>query len=164
MALSFDGVADRVETGTFLPELTMPFSISLWVNPAATQVEHADILGNHGEPFVGISVQQDGKKTNSFGFGFGDGKRWQGVGPVQLKAGEWQHIAVVCDGETAIFYIDGMEKSRAAAKGPLAPNPKQDFKLGQGYHSGRYFQGFLSDVRIYRKALSLAELAELARR
>ena len=41
----------------------MPFSITLWVNPAATQVEHADILGNHGEPFVGINLQQDGTKT-----------------------------------------------------------------------------------------------------
>jgi hypothetical protein len=139
----------------------MPFSIALWVNPAATQVEYADILGNHGEPFVGVSLQQDGKKANSFGFGYGDGKRWQGAGPAQLKADEWQHVAVVCDGETAILYVKGVEKSRAAAKGPLAPNPKQNFKLGQGYHSGRYLHGLLSDVRIYGRALSPAELAEL---
>jgi len=162
MALSFDGAADRVESGTFLPDLAMPFSITLWANPAATQMEHADIFGNHGEPFVGISLQQQGKTLNSFGFGYGDGKRWQGVGPVQLKSGEWQHVAVVCDGETAVLYLNGEEKSRAAAKGPLAPNPNQDFKLGLGYHSPRYFHGLLSDVRIYRKALSPAEVAEVA--
>jgi len=162
-ALSFDGVDDVVETDTFFPDLAMPFSITLWVNPAATQMEYADILGNHGEPFVGISIQQDKANTNSYGFGYGDGKRWQGAGPAQLKAGEWQHLAVVCDGETAILYVNGAEKSRGPAKGPLAPNPNQNFKLGQGYYSGRYFHGLLSDVRIHRKALSAAEVADPAK-
>ncbi len=48
--LSFDGKADVVETDTTLSDLTMPFTIAVWVNPASTQVEHVDILGNHGEP------------------------------------------------------------------------------------------------------------------
>jgi len=162
VALSFDGADDYVEADTCFPDLGMPFAIALWVNPAATQVEHADILGNHGEPFVGISIQQDGKNTNSFGFGYGDGKKWQGTGPAQLKADAWQHVAVVCDGEKAVLYVNGVEKSRDPAKGPLAPNPNQNFKLGQGYHSGRYFHGLLSDVRLYGRALAAVEVAALA--
>jgi alpha-galactosidase len=163
MALSFDGVDDYVEADTFLPDLAMPFSIALWVNPAAAQVEHADILGNHGEPYVGISIQQDKTNTNSFGFGFGDGKKWQGAGCAQLKAGQWQHLAVVCGGQEAVLYLDGAEKCRGPGKGPLEPNPNQNFKLGQGYHSGRYFHGLLSDVRIYARALSAEEVAALAK-
>ena len=162
-ALSFDGIDAYVETETFFPDLAMPFSISLWVNPAPTQTEHADILGNHGEPFVGINVQQDGTNTNCFGFGFGNGQKWQGAGPAPLAPDRWQHLAVVCDGETCVFYVDGVEKGRRSGKGPLAANPGQNFKLGQGYHSGRYFHGLLSDVRIYREALSGAEVAELAK-
>jgi alpha-galactosidase len=134
---------------------------SLWVNPAPTQTEYADILGNHGEPFVGINLQQDAMNTNCFGFGFGDGRKWQGTGSGPLKANEWQHLAVVCDGETAILYVNGAEKNRGPGKAPVAANPSQNFKLGQGYHSGRYFHGKLSDVRIYREALSAAEIAEL---
>ena len=141
----------------------MPFSITLWVNPAAAQLEYADIFGNHGEPYVGVSLQQNGKETNSYGFGYGDGKRWQGVGNVQLKAGCWQHVAVVCDGRTALLYVDGVQKARAPAVGPMAPNPGQNFKLGQGYHSGRFFHGELRNVRIHRKALSAAQIEELAR-
>jgi hypothetical protein len=160
--LSFDGADAYVETDTFFPDLSMPFSISLWVNPAATQVQHADILGNHGEPFVGINLQQDGTNTNCFGFGFGDGTKWQGTGASPLEAGQWQHLAVVCDGETSVLYVDGAEKTRGLGLGPVAPNPSQNFKLGQGYHSGRYFHGLLSDVRIYREALSAAEIADLA--
>ena len=140
MALRFDGSDAYVDTGTHLPNLQMPFSISLWVKPAATQVEHADILGNHGEPYVGISLQQEGTNTNLFGFGYGDGQRWQGAGPTQLKTDEWQHVAVVCDGEASILYVDGVEKARGPGQGPVAANSSQNFKLGQGYHSGRYLQ------------------------
>jgi alpha-galactosidase len=162
-ALAFDGVDDYVETDTYLPDMAIPFSIALWVNPAATQVEHADILGNHGEPFVGINIQQEGTNTNVFGSGYGDGRQWQGTGPARLNADEWQHLAVVCDGAQAVLYVNGVEKSRRPAQGPLAPNPGQNFKLGQGYHTGRYFHGLLSDVRIYRQALSAGEVAALAK-
>jgi len=81
-----------------------------------------------------------------------------------IKAGQWQHVAVVCNGETSILYVNGVEKSNGPGKGRMAANPGQNFKLGQGYHSGRYFHGLLSDVRIYREALSPAEVAELAAR
>jgi alpha-galactosidase len=161
-ALRFDGRDALVETDTFLPDLVMPFSIALWVHPAATQVEHADLLGNHGEPFVGINLQQEGNQTNCFGFGFGDGQKWQGAGPVPLTADRWQHLTVVCDGEASLLYVDGELKAQGPGKGPLAANPNQNFKLGQGYHSGRYFHGLLRDVRIYDHALSRAEIAELA--
>ena len=154
---------DCVDTGTCLPNLALPLSITVWVNPAATQVMHADILGNHGEPYAGINLQQDGTKTNAFGFGYGDGQRWQGTGSAQLQADQWQHVAIVCDGQQAVLYVNGVEQSRGPAQGPLAPNPKQNFKLGQGYHSSRYFHGLLSDVRIYRKALSAADLVEAAK-
>jgi len=163
MVLSFDGVGDRVETNTYFPDLTMPFSISLWVNPAATQVQHADILGNHGEPFRGLSIQQDGNNVNSYGFGYGDGKQWQGCGNALLSAGVWQHVAVVCDGTSAIFCVDGVEKCRGAANTPLNPNPAQNFTLGLGHHTARYFHGCLSDVRIYTRALSGAETEKLAK-
>jgi hypothetical protein len=70
---------------------------------------------------------------------------------------------VVCDGETSVLYVDGVEKSRGPGKGPVAANPNQNFKIGQGYHTSRYFRGLLSDVRIYREALSAAKVAALAK-
>jgi hypothetical protein len=161
--LSFDGIDAHVETETFFPNLAIPFTIALWVSPAGTQTEHADILGNHGEPFVGINLQQDGTNTNRFGLGFGDGQKWQGTGSASLKANQWQHLAVVCNGETSVLYVDGVERSKGPGKGPLAANPGQNFKLGQGYHSGRFFHGKLSDVRIYRDALLPEDVVDLAK-
>ena len=113
---------------------------------------------------MGINVQQDGTRTNTYGFGLGTGREWQGATAVPFKAGEWQHLTIVCDGEQAVLYVNGVEQSRGPAKGPVAPNPNQNFKLGQGYHSGRFFHGLLGDVRIYRKGLSAEEVRELARK
>jgi hypothetical protein len=162
-ALSFGGADGIVEFKTTLADLKIPFSISLCVRPAAKQVQYADILGNHGEPFVGLCMQQDGDKLNSFGFGYGTGKEWQGAKTVQLKAEVWQHLAVVCDGENAIFYVNGEEKSRNPAKGLFKANAKLTFRLGQGYAAERYLSGALSDVRIYGGALSAAAVAELGK-
>jgi hypothetical protein len=120
-------------------------------------------LGNHGQPYVGINIQQEANNTNRFSFGFGDVHKWQGSGYANLRHGQWQHLAVVCDGQTCVLYVDGVEKSRGTGKGPVAANPGQNFKLGQGYHGGRYFRGLLSDVRIFREVLSAAEVAELAK-
>jgi hypothetical protein len=157
-ALSFDGAGGIVEIPTKLEDLAVPFSFTFWVNPAAEQVEHADILGNHGGTAHGLVMQQDGNKTNLFGFVYGDGKQYYGVGSAQLSVGRWQHVAVVCDGSKAFFYVNGEVKSSGAAAGVFAANPDLTFRLGQGFGTGRFFRGLLSDVRIYRMALSPAEV------
>ena len=161
--LSFGG-KNYVEMDTCLPELALPLTIALWVNPANSQVENADILGNHGNGFVGLVMQQNGNNTNAFGFAYGDGTRWLGTGPVKFAANEWQHVAVVCDGQNAVFYVNGVEKSRSQAKGPLVPNADQHFMLGLGYapNASRCFHGLLQDIRIYRRVLSAADVAKLA--
>src|ERR1017187_6615983 len=110
-----------------LPEMALPLTISLWVNPAKSQVQNADILGNHGNAFVGLVLQQDGDSTNSYSLGYGDGTRWLGTGPVKLAANTWQHVAVMCDGKNAVIYVNGVQKSGTQAKGPLATNPDLHF-------------------------------------
>ena len=75
-----------------------------------------------------------------------------------MTPGQWQHVAVVCDGSKAFFYVNGEVKTSGAAAGVLAPNPDLTFRLGQGVGAGRFFRGLLSDVRVYRTALSPAEL------
>jgi PKD repeat protein len=157
-ALSFDGVGGIVEMPTKLEDLAVPFSFTFWVNPAAEQVEYADILGNHGGTAHGLVMQQDGNKTNLFGFIYGDGKQYYGVGSAQLTAGQWQHVAVVCDGSKAFFYVNGEVTRSGAVAGVFAPNPALTFRLGQGFGAGRFFRGLLSDVRIYCTALSPEEV------
>ncbi|MEI6211935.1 MAG: LamG domain-containing protein, partial [bacterium] len=156
-ALSFDGAGGIVEMPTKLEDLAVPFSFTFWVNPAAEQVEYADILGNHAGP-MGLVMQQEQNKTNLFGFGYGDGAKWYQAGLAQLTAHEWQHVAVVCGDGKSVCYVNGVEKSSGAGSGVFAPNPNLTFRLGQGYGAKRFFKGLLNDVRIYRTALSASDV------
>ncbi len=164
-ALSFDGVDAYVETDTFLPNLAMPFSISLWVNPAATQVEHADILGNHGEPYRGHQPAAGRDKDQLVRVRL---RRRPEVAGNGSRAARSRPMAAPGRGlrrrELDPVRRRRGEKPTAQGKGPLAANRSQNFKLGQGYHSGRYFRGLLSDVRIYRHALSPAEVSQLTKK
>jgi len=49
-------------------------------------------------------------------------------------------------------------KTSGSAAGAFAPKLDMTFRLGQGVGAGRFFRGLLSDVRIYRTALSASDV------
>ena len=160
--MSFNGQWGFLDTSTTLDDLAMPFSIAFWVNPAAQQRICANIFGNTGYDspagFCGLSMQQDVGATNRYAFSYGIGKRETcGTPSVQLATDQWQHVAVVCDGSNNVIYVDGVEKCRAPAKGAFVSNRGMALRLGY-WDQNRFFKGCLSDFRIYRTALSPAEV------
>jgi sialate O-acetylesterase len=162
VAVSFNGQWGLLDTSTTLEDLALPFSISFWVNPAAQQRICANIFGNTGYDspagFCGLSMQQDVGATNRYAFSYGIGKRETcGTPSVQLATDQWQHVAVVCDGSNNVIYVDGVEKCRAPAKGAFVSNRGMALRLGY-WDQNRFFKGCLSDFRIYRTALSPAEV------
>ena len=83
----------------------------------------------------------------------------------EFPAGSWQHIAVTCDGsEWAVFY-GGKEIVRQEIPEDHTGFLKDDrpFYLGgDGHHEDRRYRGGLDDVRLYRRALTPGEVAEIA--
>lgn len=160
-ALCFDGGGAYLNTSTALEDLALPFSITLWVNPAAKQRTCANLFGHVGDEgggTFGLLMQQEYDRTNCYAMTYGDGKKGGGgTPPVQLTADQWQHLAVVCDGSNSVIYVDGVEKGRAPAQGAYAPNRNMTLRLGYVLQN-RFFKGLLSDFRIYRTALSPAEV------
>ncbi|MSR55795.1 MAG: PKD domain-containing protein [Gemmataceae bacterium] len=158
-ALSFNGQWATVETGTNLEDLTVPFTIAFWVNPASKQRVCANIFGNRGFQgnTGGFHMEQDQLEMNSYAFSYVNGQNVSATAPVQLAADEWQHVAVTCDGSSIIFYVNGVEKTRAAATAAFVPNRNMPLLLG-AWTQNRYFAGHLSDFRIYRAALTAAEV------
>ena len=158
-ALSFNGQWATVETGTNLEDLTVPFTIAFWVNPAPKQRVCANIFGNRGFQgnAGGFHMEQNQLEMNSYSFSYVNGQNVSATAPVQLAADEWQHVAVTCDGSSIIFYVNGVEKTRAAATAAFVPNRNMPLLLG-AWTQNRYFAGHLSDFRIYRAALTAAEV------
>jgi len=157
--LSFNGQWATVETGTNLEDLTVPFTIAFWVNPAPKQRVCANIFGNRGFQgnAGGFHMEQNQLEMNSYSFGYANGQKTSGTAPVQLAADEWQHVSVTCDGSNIIFYVNGIEKTRAAATTAFVPNKNMPLLLG-AWTQNRNFAGQLSDFRIYRATLTAAEV------
>lgn len=124
------------------------------------QRQCANIFGNLGGQggVCGLHLEQHFDDVNCYVLTYGDGKKGNTTPAVSLAADQWQHLAVVCDGENAVIYVDGVERVRAPVQGAFMPNKNMTFGLGHGILArNRFFKGLLSDFRIYRTALAAAE-------
>lgn len=74
-------------------------------------------------------------------------------------AGQWYHLAVTRSGSLFSFYINGAVVSTNISLAPL-PAVSAPLTIGSA-EGGNFFNGLLSDVRIYNRALSAAELRDL---
>jgi hypothetical protein len=76
-----------------------------------------------------------------------------------LSTNRWQHIFVFSDGNNTSYYIDGVFSNTANQQG-ISPGLQTNFLLGNNYWGA--LEGYLDDVRIYDRNLSLAEIKLLA--
>jgi hypothetical protein len=88
--------------------------------------------------------------------------KYQLAAPETFSAGKWYHVAAVYTGSAMILYVDGrMVASTEAAKGVI------DFSYdwAGGFHigysaDGRKLDGYVSEARIWSKALTASQLQE----
>jgi len=85
-----------------------------------------------------------------------------------FAAGDWHHVAATYDGSRMRIYVDGTEAGRRNASGIVTLSTNASLPVGVGaqpqtpttWRNG--IPGALDDVRLYRRALSAAEIAALA--
>ena len=78
-------------------------------------------------------------------------------GATKLATNTWTHLATTYDGATLRLYVNGVQVASKAQTGTLATsaNPLQ---IGGDAIYGQYFAGRIDEVRVYRAALSQAEI------
>ena len=85
--------------------------------------------------------------------------------PTGVTGDAWQHVACTYDGAAAGAWIDGRQVGTTQMFGALSSTQNDPIAIGassDGTNTQNNFTGALDDVRIYRRALSAAELAALA--
>jgi len=78
-----------------------------------------------------------------------------------LANGAWQHHLIAYDNQTGIgvYYVDGVKIAESLLN---LNTPDDDICLGcDGEERSRFFDGIMDDVRIYNRALSSIEVAQL---
>jgi hypothetical protein len=138
------------------------FSISLWaksndVGSVAPLISHDEGGGNlnkwifYVQPWGGLTFH-----INSYSYGEGGlNVVTYGDGSFFMTPGRWYHLAVTKAGTQYILYLDG--RRVASNSGPnMIPSADATLMIGQA--EGYPFNGLIDEIKIYRYALSHAEI------
>ena len=77
-----------------------------------------------------------------------------------VSYGAWHHLAGVYDGATLKVFIDGVQSGSASASGTVS-NSGQALFIGRNGAGGDSLKGQLDEVRVFRRALTSAEILML---
>jgi hypothetical protein len=69
----------------------------------------------------------------------------------------WTHLAGTFDGTTLRLYVNGTEVGTRAVAGPMATSTGV-LRMGGNGIWGEFFAGRIDEVRVYNRALSVAEI------
>ncbi|MFA6432514.1 MAG: LamG domain-containing protein [Candidatus Paceibacterota bacterium] len=84
------------------------------------------------------------------------------LGTTAVNDGKWHHLVGKYDGTKSYIYVDGILQNSADKTNNM--NLATEFlDIGVGYDRGAnsYFNGSIDDVRVYNRALSATEVAQL---
>ncbi len=165
-ALEFPGTAGSyVDLGTWNPsEGTDQLTIALWVKWNGLSGQWQGLISKRnswGPAPIGEMMWflEANETTGILWFGRRDGG---GVGSSgqTLPEGEWQHLAITCDGTTATMYRDGEQLNSGSFT--LGSMTDAGLQFGSGYiNGGGPFNGAVDDVRIYNNALTAEEIQDI---
>lgn len=159
-ALRFDGIDDRVDCGTGASlDVRGPLTLETWVYPEAPPTAEPGLVGKFFESYA-LTYYKTGSAYLYISSG---GNNVHGG----IRVGEWTHLAGVFDGRTLRFYLNGVEVGSQASKFPEV-KPGGRFLMGcvlgdaanvdEALRHTAYFQGLLTGVRVYGRALSQREV------
>ncbi len=172
-SLDFDGANDHVDAGN----IDVPgneFTLSAWVN--------SDNLQNCGRNAdCRIASKATGTSTEDHFFMLSTFKssgsvklrfRLKIAGSTQtliassgtLNTGVWHHVAATYDGIEMKLFLDGVDVGSLAVSGTISVDPTVPFWIGGSplVATSKPWDGTIDDVRLYNRALSAAEIGQLA--
>ena len=140
------------------------FTISCWVKPGATQVQHADIFDNNHsgtKSWVVQSANVSDATRSQWLWHVGESSGgWQIY--FWLPRGAWQHWVVTLGADRVQrLYLNGALAGSFTNTGPVTYDGSQFFNLGKNQIAGRYFNGLVDEVMVFDRALTAAEVGSV---
>ena len=146
-ALDFDGVNDYVDLAGFTISGSVA-SFSFYVN--------ADNTGN---------VYFLDANPNRFVLRFSNNNVALFSGSLvefgAIKTNEWTHLVYVLNGTSAKCYANGVQLGTEQTITAIDLSAATDFDLGRWYLGGSYYDGGMSNFKIFNTALTAAQVADL---
>ena len=160
-ALKFGRSGDYVDFGDN-PRLKAPgdMTIAAWVKPMASpfpdRTTNWGIVNYEKYRKSGFELRLAGTTGKLYYRSSQPGTFQHGLSTTKLQKGIFYHLVVAKKGNTVTFYVDGVPDARFSVKDP-APGPAA-FTISAGSQS---FNGLIDDIRIYNRALPIADILNL---
>lgn len=168
-ACYFDGVNDRIDLPSAVLnfERTNLFSHSFWIK--TDDVDGGNIIAKMQSSSIarGVNVVLANGLLRVQLISYNAiNNKIQVEGTTPLSDDEWHHVVVTYDGSSSasgvIIYIDGYPETKTVVRDSLTGTIINSTTPTIGSrNSGYYYNGGIDDVRIYNRALSVAEVAAL---
>lgn len=161
-ALRFDGIDDILVVDAS-PELITPdeYTVAFWMQLDSLPISGVECPMNKG---LGGGAQNSWQLCVGTGGTLIYGTQGSNVtGASAVGATEWLHVALRWDGTTKRLFVNGVATGNADQ--PPAMFDNDTIRFGADLDSGGLvapFRGALDEIRLYSRALSEAEIAELA--
>jgi hypothetical protein len=162
--LSFSGddvLGAYVDAGTIpAMDLADDFTWAFWAKQDVAQSTAVPGGGNDvmlGNRFGGTETPLQFVKFTPTKFEYFNDFDLMAIDYQDIPGGQWVHHAVVKKGATLTYYRDGVQAGTSTLTKTMDENP---FFMG-GDAGGERWRGWLSDVRIYDRDLSAAEIRAL---
>ncbi|WP_339675719.1 LamG-like jellyroll fold domain-containing protein [Cyclobacterium marinum] len=141
-------------------DINEAITIAAWIKPTA--IQRKQILSKSGPDGYELSIYETGKLEFRINReSSGSDYRINSNGNYIADGQTWSHVAVTFDGTTSKIYINGVEDN-SATYFPLQINSNTtELQIGAKYGNNRW-EGDLDEIRLYKRALSGSEIANLA--
>ncbi|MEM9828114.1 MAG: LamG-like jellyroll fold domain-containing protein, partial [Planctomycetota bacterium] len=158
----------EIPEGNLNPE---QLTLDAWVRPDGPS-DNADSVGGR---IVGKNVASGESislywrsQDDRFLFFYGRNNAEQIISTHSFPTGDWYHIAVTYDGDTARMFVNGVLEAEKTSGTPLPYNPAEPWTIGssaafyRGQGFPRRFNGPIDEVGLYDRALSPEEIRAIA--
>jgi hypothetical protein len=154
--LSFDGVNDWVTVNDSSSlDLTGALTLEAWVKPSALGGWRTVLLKERpGGMVYALYANQDTSRPVGQVF---IGSERNAVGSAGLALNAWSHLAATYDGSNLRLYVNGALVSTTAVTGSMVASTGV-LRLGGNSVWGEWFTGVIDEVRVYNRALTLAQV------
>ena len=157
-ALDFDGVNDWV-TVADEADLNMQAAITIeaWVKPRSLSGWNTIVL-KEGDGRMAYALYANDSVPRPAGYvrvNFVD-QSAAGRNPLPLNA--WTHVAMTYSGTVVRLYVNGAEAGRRSVSGKIQ-STNGPLRIGGNAIWGEFFNGTIDEVRIYKRELSVSEIA-----
>jgi hypothetical protein len=139
-------------------------SLSIWVNPQATQGGTNHMIDHLHTSTGGWVIQQSGTSTNTYYFALFNGSSFKVSPTITLTANVWSHLVFTINSSGVLnSYLNNVGVTISdSGYGALNNSVSLETQIsGYAGSSGRQFSGKLDQVKIFDRAITAAEVTTL---